>query len=120
VREWRAWRLRGFLAARFDRVTVVDRDRLPSAADNRRGVPQGAHPHALLAVGRAVLEELFPGLTEELVDRGAPWIDVARDAIFWQLGGYRLRVDSGVRMLCMSRPLLETAFGSGCRHCRRY
>ena len=36
----------GLLAARvladeFERVTLVERDRLPAAADNRRGVPQG-------------------------------------------------------------------------------
>jgi 2-polyprenyl-6-methoxyphenol hydroxylase-like FAD-dependent oxidoreductase len=33
---------------------------------------------------------------------------VARDAIVWQLDGYRLRTDSGVAMLCLSRPLLES------------
>jgi 2-polyprenyl-6-methoxyphenol hydroxylase-like FAD-dependent oxidoreductase len=96
------------LAGRFARVTVVDRDRLPLGPDSRRGVPQSAHPHALLAVGRTALERLFPGLTEALVGRGARWIDVARDAIVWQLDGYRLRVGSGVSMLCLSRPLLES------------
>ena len=96
------------LADRFARVTIVDRDRLPPGPESRRGVPQSAHPHALLAVGRTALEKLFPGLTDELVDRGARWIDAARDAIVWQLDGYRLRVDSGVAMLCLSRPLLES------------
>jgi flavin-dependent dehydrogenase len=96
------------LADRFARVTVVDRDSLPAEAESRRGVPQGAHPHALLAVGRTVLEELFPGLTDELVELGARWIDVVRDAIVWQLDGHRVRADSGIEMLCMSRPLLES------------
>jgi flavin-dependent dehydrogenase len=97
------------LADRFARVTIVDRDRLPPGPESRRGVPQSAHPHALLAVGRTALEKLFPGLTDELVDRGARWIDVARDAIVWQMDGYRLRIDSGVSMLCLSRPLLESS-----------
>src|SRR5690349_3991843 len=96
------------LADRFARVTVVDRDRLPPGPDNRRGVPQSAHPHALLALGREALEKLFPGLTEELVERGALWVDVVRDAVVWQLDGYRARADSGVTMLSMSRPLLES------------
>ncbi|GAA3348300.1 FAD-binding monooxygenase [Amorphoplanes nipponensis] len=96
------------LADRFERVTVVDRDRLPPGPDSRRGVPQSAHPHALLAVGREALEQLFPGLTGELVERGARWVDVARDAVVWQLDGYRTRAESGVRMLAMSRPLLES------------
>ncbi|WP_212994398.1 NAD(P)/FAD-dependent oxidoreductase [Actinoplanes auranticolor] len=96
------------LADRFARVTVVDRDHLPSGPESRRGVPQSAHPHALLAVGRDALEKLFPGLTDELVGLGARWIDVARDAYVWQLDGYRVRVDSGVTMLAVSRPLLES------------
>jgi 2-polyprenyl-6-methoxyphenol hydroxylase-like FAD-dependent oxidoreductase len=95
------------LADRYTRVTVLDRDSLPPGAHSRRGVPQSAHPHALLAVGREALERLFPGLTEELVEQGARWIDVGRDARIWQLGGYRVRADSGVTMLCLSRPLLE-------------
>ncbi len=96
------------LADRFARVTVVDRDSLPVGPDSRRGVPQSAHPHVLLAVGRTALERLFPGLTDDLVESGARWIDVVRDAIVWQLDGHRVRADSGIEMLCMSRPLLES------------
>jgi 2-polyprenyl-6-methoxyphenol hydroxylase-like FAD-dependent oxidoreductase len=33
---------------------------------------------------------------------------VVRDAIVWQLDGRRVRADSGIDMLCMSRPLLES------------
>jgi hypothetical protein len=101
-------------------VTVVDRDSLPPGADSRRGVPQSAHPHALLAVGREALEQLFPGLTDELVELGARWIDVAGDARVWQLGGYRLRVDCGVSMLCLSRRCWRTAYGVACRRCRTW
>jgi hypothetical protein len=56
----------GLLAARvladfYETVTVVERDRLPDDAANRRGVPQGRHVHALLGRGSQVLAELFPG-----------------------------------------------------------
>ena len=66
----------GLLAARvladaFGQVTVVDRDALPEASAQRRGVPQGRHAHALLARGQQALEELFGGLTAELVAHGA-------------------------------------------------
>jgi 2-polyprenyl-6-methoxyphenol hydroxylase-like FAD-dependent oxidoreductase len=61
----------GVLAEVYGRVTVVDRDLLPAPGAQRRGVPQGRHAHGLLARGREVLEELFPGLTDELVARGA-------------------------------------------------
>ena len=95
------------LSDRFDRVTVLDRDRLPAGADSRRGVPQGSQAHVLLAVGREALEKLFPGLTEELVGRGACWIDIGRDALTWQLDGYRIRAETGVSIISLSRPLLE-------------
>ncbi|MET9871173.1 monooxygenase, partial [Streptomyces sp. NPDC006386] len=36
------------LSGTFDRVTVVDRDTLPETDENRRGVPQGRHAHAIL------------------------------------------------------------------------
>jgi 2-polyprenyl-6-methoxyphenol hydroxylase-like FAD-dependent oxidoreductase len=96
------------LSVRYDRVTIVDRDALPDSVQSRRGVPQGAHAHALLAVGREALETLFPGLTDELVADGARWVDVADDVSVWQLDGYRVRTRSGVDVISLSRPLLET------------
>jgi len=55
----------GLLAARvladfYENVTVVERDVLPTAAVNRRGVPQGRQIHAIAARGTQILEELFP------------------------------------------------------------
>ena len=71
----------GLLAARalsdsYDRVTLVDRDALPQIGDQRKGVPQGRHAHGLLARGRTALEELFPGMTEELLAQGASTGDI--------------------------------------------
>ena len=70
----------GLLAARvladfYETVTVVERDRLPDDAANRRGVPQGRHVHALLGRGSQVLAELFPGFLDDLVAAGAPVLD---------------------------------------------
>ena len=67
----------GLLAARvladfFGTVTVVERDVLPEGPAIRRGVPQGRHVHVLLARGAQILDELFPGLLNELVAEGAP------------------------------------------------
>ena len=54
----------GLVAARvlsdfYESVTVVERDLLPPDAENRRGVPQGRHVHAMLGHGTEVLAELF-------------------------------------------------------------
>src|SRR4051794_4210858 len=60
------------LAEHYSAVTVIDRDDLLGAAGPRRAVPQGSHIHALLARGQQILDEIFPGFTEELVGLGAP------------------------------------------------
>ena len=73
----------------------------------RRGVPQGRHAHGLLARGREVLEELFGGLTDELVARGALHGDIQLHGR-WYNEGVRLRqAPSGLNSLSVSRPLLE-------------
>ena len=53
------------LAARFDRVTIVERDTLPESG-TRSGVPQGRHVHILLPAGLRGLSEVLPGLIENL------------------------------------------------------
>lgn len=104
--------LAGLLTARvltesFDRVTLVDRDELDEGPVPRRGVPQGWHGHGLHARGREVFEELFPGLTDELVAHGASVGDVQAD-VRWINDGHRLRKQhSGMRGIAFTRPLLE-------------
>ncbi|WP_156690486.1 FAD-dependent oxidoreductase [Mycobacterium sp. Marseille-P9652] len=91
----------GMLAARvladfFGAVTVIERDELPDDARNRRGVPQGRHVHALLARGARVLEELFPGVLDELVAAGAPvWDDGDLSKAYLSYNGHRV-LASGV------------------------
>jgi len=95
------------IADRADRVTIVERDRLPDRADDRPGVPQGHHPHALLVAGNDALEHLFPGLTDELATHGAVRADAAEDIAFWQLGAFRTRYHSGIAVVSATRALLE-------------
>lgn len=103
----------GLLAARaladaFDEVIVVERGALLDDPDPRPNVPQGAHAHGLLAGGLCALEELFPGLTAQLMRSGCPVGDNLRDAA-WIFGGRRLAVgESGVRAMTLARPLLES------------
>jgi hypothetical protein len=55
------------LADRYDSVTIVDRDRLPSGAAHRPGSPQSHHVHAILPRGVQIIEDLMPGLTRRVV-----------------------------------------------------
>jgi hypothetical protein len=45
------------LSGHFERVTVLERDDLPDSAAPRKGVPQAAHGHGLLASGYRVLDD---------------------------------------------------------------
>ncbi|MEV7225525.1 FAD-dependent monooxygenase [Polymorphospora sp. NPDC051019] len=102
----------GLLAARalsetYAHVTVVDRDPLPDASAARRGVPQGRQLHVLLARGREVLEELFPGLSEEVAALGGAMVDL-QDDVHWYNDGFRMRrAPSPMTAFGVSRPLLE-------------
>lgn len=102
----------GLLAARaltdrYDRVIVVDRDPLPSTSRSRPGVPHGRHVHGLHPRGLQILEELFPGFTNELLAAGAVSAD-ALDQSRMLLSGHRFRqAPSGLRGVLCSRPLLE-------------
>ncbi|EGK85920.1 2-polyprenyl-6-methoxyphenol hydroxylase-like oxidoreductase [Microcoleus vaginatus PCC 9802] len=60
------------LAKHFDRVSIVERDFFSEQPAPRPGIPQSRHLHILLNRGKIILEELFPGLENELVAAGAP------------------------------------------------
>jgi 2-polyprenyl-6-methoxyphenol hydroxylase-like FAD-dependent oxidoreductase len=110
----------GLLAARslsefYEVVTVVERDPLPGALPAtpaaRRGVPQGRHLHGLLPRGAQVLEELFPGILDELVLDGAHYVD-GRDLsrLHYELGGHlmaRTGSASSVTAYLATRPFIE-------------
>ncbi len=104
----------GLVAARmlsehFDEVIVVERDLLLDAhREPRKGVPQGRHTHVLLARGEQLLSALFPGLVPALLEDGALSVDLGQDLAWFHFGGWKARTESGVHVLSVSRPLLES------------
>jgi 2-polyprenyl-6-methoxyphenol hydroxylase-like FAD-dependent oxidoreductase len=110
----------GLLAARvlvdfYAEVVVVERDPLPRMATHRRGVPQSRHIHGLLAGGQQALEELFPGVTDELVAAGAPAGDMLQNVRAYFSGHLLRRGPSGLVAVQASRPLLEASVRSRVR-----
>ncbi len=103
----------GLIAARvlsdtFERVTIVDRDRLSDKPAARQGVPQARHPHTLMKRGQDILEQHFPGLTKDLLAHGALPIDASREVAFYVAGQWRKPTRHADTMsIAMSRPLLE-------------
>ncbi|AYF73825.1 FAD-dependent oxidoreductase [Nocardia yunnanensis] len=102
----------GLLTARVlaefcTRVTILERD-TADAGTVRRGVGQGRHLHGLLDRGRAVLEDLYPGCTAELVAAGAHTAEVLVGTR-WYIGGLRVMpTATGLTSVIATRPLLES------------
>ncbi|WP_425588069.1 FAD-dependent oxidoreductase [Streptomyces prasinosporus] len=102
----------GLLAARvlsdvFEEVVLVDRDRLLDVSEPRRGVPHGRHAHGLVARGQQILEEHFPGLTDDLAAAGAEPGDFGH-ACHWYFNGRRIApADTGLVSVPAGRPVLE-------------
>ncbi|MEO7110964.1 MAG: FAD-dependent monooxygenase [Polyangiaceae bacterium] len=97
------------LTERFDRVWVVDRDHFEADARIRAGVPQARHAHALLAGGRNVVNELFPGLEADLISKGAMPVDWGADFAIHTAAGWMPRASTGVISFGCSRALLESS-----------
>ena len=71
-------------------------------------VPQGRHPHGLLAGGLKAVNEIFPGFEHALIQAGGVPVSVARDFRFEhpEIGRLPQR-ELGPSLVCASRPLLE-------------
>ncbi|WP_142392642.1 NAD(P)/FAD-dependent oxidoreductase [Mycobacterium sp. 3519A] len=108
----------GLLAARvlsesYRTVTVVERDVLPTDPVCRRGVPQGRLIHALLARGAQILDELLPGVLDDLVANGASKWDGDYANLCFSVSGHeflragRTPDPESMPFYFQSRPLLE-------------
>jgi 2-polyprenyl-6-methoxyphenol hydroxylase-like FAD-dependent oxidoreductase len=96
------------LSGFFEQVTIVDRDVLSTDGAIRKAVPQGAQLHLLLSRGAAEMEALFPGLLQELTERGAPEVPDF-STVHMNVGGHlQCRTATlGVPTRMPSRPFLE-------------
>jgi 2-polyprenyl-6-methoxyphenol hydroxylase-like FAD-dependent oxidoreductase len=97
------------LANHFEQVTIIERDKLPEEIQPRKGVPQGRHPHGLLKRGEIILEQLFPGIVDELKADGAVKINFGSEVAWHSFGAWRPRFEASVDCLNCSRPMLEAA-----------
>lgn len=102
----------GLLAARvlvehFKNVIIIERDYYPENPEPRSGVPQSNQAHFLLARGKQILEELFPGFVEELAEQGAITIDVLKDWLILSEYGWYPRFSSDLTTWGCTRNLIE-------------
>ena len=95
------------LADAFDEVVLIDRDPLPDEPVVRDGVPQARQIHILWEAGRATLEELFPGYSEDLVAAGGVSINGQRDFYMYSQGNYLAAGSNPFPLYAATRPLYE-------------
>lgn len=93
----------------FDRVTIIEKDCLPTKPQFRYGVPQSNQPHMLLSKGQEILEDFFPGLTEELFSKNAAKVNMTWDFPFLlTTKEWSPRFKSTINSIGCSRNLLES------------
>jgi flavin-dependent dehydrogenase len=95
------------LCERFAEVVLLERDELPDRPAPRKGTPHAVHPHGLLARGREILERLFPGFSDALIEQGALAGDVAADVAVDANGQRFAQGKSGLMALAVSRLAVE-------------
>jgi 2-polyprenyl-6-methoxyphenol hydroxylase-like FAD-dependent oxidoreductase len=97
------------LADHYERVSVVERDRLPDGPQIRKGVPQAHHLHVLVMAGQRALDRLFPGLMTELHDLGAVPVAAPTDILYLTATGWRERFPATHGLVGASRELIDWA-----------
>ncbi len=94
-------------------VHVLERDPLSHTADlGRRGVPQSAQLHNILARGQLELEALLPGFGGALRAAGGIESRVGADVTIFDFGRRLPRRDVGLSIISIWRPALERALRS--------
>lgn len=96
------------LSQYFNHVTLVERDDFtPQKSGHKNG-----YLHILQQKGINVLDSLFPNLVGELTDAGGIPLDPANDFMLFQGDVHRIRFQSDMKFLCMSRSLLTSRLSS--------
>lgn len=90
----------------FERVTIVERDRLTDSPDPRGGVPQGTQVHVILPLGLERMEMLLPGIREDFIDSGCLEFDQLAEVPMLAGLGWKIRVNSA-KAVAFRRPLFE-------------
>jgi 2-polyprenyl-6-methoxyphenol hydroxylase-like FAD-dependent oxidoreductase len=104
--------LGGVLSARvlsdyYDKITVIERDKIPESTEPRDGVPQGRHVHVIYGGGANAIDGLLPGFFEDLVKAGSLKLDFCNDLVWYHGGVWKLRTDTDLISYWQSRPFLE-------------
>lgn len=88
-------------------VLLIESDRYPVEPVPRRGVPQGHHSHVLVAGGAIALDDLLPGVLEELREHGVNRRNLPGQALMLMAEGWCRSHPTDAYLFSGSRGLLE-------------
>ncbi|WP_439876230.1 FAD-dependent oxidoreductase [Bacillus mycoides] len=95
------------LSTSFKEVIILEVGERWDGKASRKRVPQSNHPHVLLKGGERAIEELFPNITNELIEAGSIVNNFTRDLKWHQFGLWKQPFIGEVHMIQQSRLLLE-------------
>ncbi|MGE7881772.1 FAD-dependent oxidoreductase [Bacillus sp. NPDC094077] len=95
------------LSTSFKEIIILESGERWDGKASRKRVPQGNHPHVLLKGGEKAIEDLFPTITNELIEAGSIVNNFTRDLKWHQFGLWKQPFIGEVHMIQQSRPLLE-------------
>lgn len=91
----------------YEEVILIEKDNHLLKNGIRKGVPQGSQGHVLLKSGEEILENLFPGIKDALIQDGSMKSDFANDICWHHHGTSKVKYKSGLSIIQQSRPFLE-------------
>ncbi|WP_201392714.1 NAD(P)/FAD-dependent oxidoreductase [Ktedonobacter sp. SOSP1-52] len=96
------------LAEYYEQVLVVERDALPAEPRPCAGTPQSHHLHRVLPRGKMILERLFPGFLDGLLEHGAFSLEHTKSLLIAKDGRTALSAPNATgKDVSCSRALLE-------------
>ncbi|KEO68116.1 hypothetical protein J103_19010, partial [Burkholderia pseudomallei MSHR5855] len=98
------------LSRHFTAVTIIEKGDFDDDTGERQSIPQEKHTHVLLLEGQRLMEQIFPGLTEDLTRAGAIAADLINDVRWFQYGLWKKQYASELHSTFFSRRLLDNAF----------
>lgn len=95
------------LSPYFESIKIIEKDRLSDFPTNRKSTVQSNHLHSLLIAGQNVLENFYPGITEDLKNAGGVILRAGLEQQIFEFGTWMTKRDLGLNISAQSRLLLE-------------
>ncbi len=95
------------LSSFYTRVTIIEKDVVHRYPESRKGQPHTKHLHGLLPCALSILNNYFPGLSEEINSHGGVLNDFGTSMSWFTHGGFKKNIFLDIEGVSLSRPLLE-------------